>query len=77
MKNYENFYLNLIKKRTATTRTITGIIAIIIFPIVCLAPFKEFGQSEIYQNISDLIIYVNTTLYFFSLWVENKLKNVY
>lgn len=75
MKNFEN--VNLVKQKMKTTRRITGIISIIIFPIVCLAPFKEFGQSEIYRNISDLIIYVNTTLYFFSSWMDDKLKNVY
>ena len=75
MKNFEN--VNFVKKRVTTTRIITGIIALIIFPIICLAPFKEFGQSEIYQKISELVVYVNTTLYFFSRWIENKLKNVY
>lgn len=75
MKNFEN--VNFIKKRMTTTRIITGIIALIIFPIICIAPFQEFGQSEIYQKISELVVYINTTLYFFSGWIENKLKNVY
>lgn len=60
-----------------TTRIITGIIALIILAMICIAPSYEFGQSEIYQAISELVVYVNTTLYFFSWWVENKLKNVY
>ena len=77
MKNYDNFYLNLVKKRMITIRKITGVIAIIIFPVICFAPSYEFGQSELYQSISEMIIYVNTTLYFFSSWIENKLKNVY
>ena len=75
MKNFEN--LNFVKKRIITTRIITGIIAIIIFPVICLAPSYEFGQSEIYQAISELVVYVNTTLYFFSSWIDNKLKNIY
>lgn len=75
MKNSEN--VNFVKKRVTTTRIITGLIALIIFPVICFAPFKEFGQSEIYQNVSALVVYVNTTLYFFSRWIENKLKNVY
>lgn len=75
MKNSEN--LNFVKKRITTTRIITGIIALIIFPIICIAPSQEFGQSEIYQKISELVVYINTTLYFFSGWIENKLKNVY
>ena len=75
MKNSEN--VNFVKKRMTTTRIITGLIALIIFPVICFAPFKEFGQSEIYQKISDLIVFVNTTVYFFSSWIENKLKNVY
>ena len=75
MKNFEN--LNFVKKRIITTRIITGIIAVIIFPVICIAPSHEFGQSEIYQAISELVVYVNTTLYFFSSWIENKLKNVY
>lgn len=60
-----------------TTRIITGIIALIILAMICIAPSYEFGQSEIYQAISELVVYVNTTVYFFSWWVENKLKNVY
>ena len=75
MKNSEN--VNFVKKRMTTTRIITGLISLIIFPVICLAPFKEFGQSEIYQKISELIVFVNTTVYFFAGWVENKLKNVY
>ena len=75
MKNFEN--VNFVKKRMSTTKTITGLISIIIFPVIFLAPFKEFGQSEIYQKISELIVFINTTVYFFSSWVENKLKNVY
>lgn len=75
MKNFEN--LHFVKQKMTTTRRITGIISLIIFPVICFAPFKEFGQSEIYQKISDLIVYVNTTVYFFSSWIENKLKNVY
>lgn len=75
MKNSEN--VNFVKKRMTTTRIVTVLIALIIFPIICLAPFKEFGQSEIYQKISELIVFVNTTVYFFASWVENKLKNVY
>jgi hypothetical protein len=75
MKNFEN--LHFIKQKMTTTKTITGVIAIIIFPVICFAPSYEFGQSEIYQKISELIVYVNTTVYFFSSWIENKLKNVY
>jgi hypothetical protein len=75
MKNFEN--LHFVKKRTTTIRRITGVIAIIIFPVICFAPSYEFGQSELYQSISEMIVYVNTTLYFFSSWIENKLKNVY
>lgn len=75
MKNYEN--VNFVKKRMATTRIITGLISLIIFPVICFAPSYEFGQSELYQSISEMIIYVNATLYFFSGWIENKLKNVY
>jgi hypothetical protein len=75
MKNFEN--LNFVKKRITTIRIITGIIAIIIFPVICFAPSYEFGQSEIYQAISELVVYVNTTLYFFSSWIDNKLKNIY
>ena len=75
MKNSEN--VNFVKKRVTTTRIITGIIAILISPIIFLAPHYELGQSEIYQNVSALVVYVNTTLYFFSSWIENKLKNVY
>lgn len=75
MKNFEN--LHFVKQKMTTTRRITGIISLIIFPVICFAPFKEFGQSEIYQKISDLIVFVNTTVYFFSSWIENKLKNVY
>jgi hypothetical protein len=75
MKNFEN--LNFVKKRITTIRIITGIIAIIIFPVICLASSYEFGQSEIYQAISELVVYVNTTLYFFSSWIDNKLKNIY
>ena len=77
MKNYDNFYLNLVKKRMTTIRKIAGVIVIIIFPVICFAPSYEFGQSELYQSISEMIIYVNTTLYFFSSWIENKLKNIY
>ena len=75
MKNFEN--LHFVKQKMTTTRRITGIISLIIFPVICFAPFKEFGQSEIYQKISELVVYINTTLYFFSGWIENKLKNVY
>lgn len=75
MKNSEN--LNFVKKRMTTTRIITGIIAIIIFPVICIAPSYELGQSEIYQAISELVVYINTTLYFFSSWIDDKLKNVY
>ena len=75
MKNFEN--LNFVKKRIITTRIITGIIAIIIFPVICIAPSQEFGQSEIYQAISELVVYINTTLFFFSGWIDNKLKNIY
>ena len=75
MKNFEN--VNFVKKIMATTRIITGIIALIIFPVICLAPSQEFGQSEIYQAISELVVYINTTLFFFSSWIDNKLKNVY
>lgn len=74
MKNFEN--LNFVKKRITTIRIITGIIAIIIFPVICFAPSYEFGQSEIYQAISELVVCVNTTLHFFSSWIDNKLKNV-
>jgi hypothetical protein len=74
MKNSEN--VNFVKKRMTTTRIITGLISLIIFPVICFAPFKEYGQSEIYQKISELIVYVNTTVYFFSIWIDNKLKNV-
>ena len=73
MKNSEN--VNLVKKRMTTTRKVTGIIALIIFPVICIAPYEEFGQSEIYQKISEMIVYINTTLYFVSSWIENKLKN--
>ena len=75
MKNSEN--VNFVKKIMATTRIITGIIAIIIFPVICIAPSCEFGQSEIYQAISELVVYINTTLFFFSGWIDNKLKNIY
>ena len=75
MKNSEN--VNFVKKRMTTTRRITGIISLIILAMICIAPSYEFGQSEIYQKISELIVYVNTTMYFFSWWVEDKLKNVY
>ena len=75
MKNFEN--LHFVKQKMTTTRRITGIISLIIFPVICFAPFKEFGQSEIYQQISELVVCINTTLYFFSGWIENKLKNVY
>ena len=75
MKNFEN--LHFVKKRMTTTKIITGIIALIIFPVICFAPSKEFGQTEIYHKVSDLIVYINTTVYFFASWVENKLKNVY
>ena len=75
MKNFEN--LNVVKKRTATTRIITGIIAIIIFPVICIAPSHEFGHSEIYQQLSEFVVFTNTSLYFFSSWVSDKLKNVY
>lgn len=75
MKNSEN--VNFVKKRMTTTRIITGLISLIIFPVICLAPSHEFGQSEIYQKISELIVFINTTVYFFSSWIENKLKNVY
>ena len=75
MKNSEN--VNFVKKRMTTTRRITGIISLIILAMICIAPSYEFGQSEIYQKISDLIVFVNTTVYFFSSWIENKLKNVY
>ena len=75
MKNFKD--LNFVKKRITTTRIITGIIAIIIFPVICLAPSCEFGQSEIYQAVSELVVYVNTTLFFFSGWIDNKLKNIY
>ena len=74
MKNFEN--LNFVKKKMTTTRIITGIIALIIFTVICIAPSQEFEQSEIYQKISDLVVYTNTTVYFFSSWIENKLKNV-
>lgn len=75
---FENFVkLNFVKKRMTTTRLVTGIIALIIFPVICIAPSYEFGQSEIYQQISVLVVCINMTLYFFSGWVENKLKNVY
>ena len=75
MKNFEN--LHFVKQKMTTTRRITGIISLIILAMICIAPSYEFGQSEIYQKISELIIYINTTLFFFSLWVEDKLKNVY
>ena len=75
MKNFEN--LNFVKKRTTTIRKITGIISLIIFPVICFVPSNEFGWSEIYQKISELIVFVNAPLYFFSWWVEDKLKNVY
>ena len=75
MKNSDN--LSFLKERMAITKTITGVIAIIIFPVICFAPSYEFGQSEIYQSISEMIIYVNTTLYFFSSWMNDKLKNIY
>ena len=75
MKNFEN--LHCVKQKITTTRRITGIIAIIIFALICIAPSSEFGQSEIYQKISQLVVFVNTPLYFFSWWVEDKLKNVY
>jgi hypothetical protein len=75
MKNFEN--LHFVKKRTTTIRRITGVIAIIIFPVICIVSSNEFGQSEIYQKISELIVFVNAPLYFFSWWVEDKLKNVY
>lgn len=75
MKNSEN--VNFVKKRMTITKTITGIISIIIFPVICLAPSHEFGQSEIYQKISELIVFINTTVFFFSSWIENKLKNIY
>ena len=75
MKNFEN--LHFVKQKMTTTRRITGIISLIIFAMICIAPSYEFGQSEIYQKISALIVYVNTTVYFFSSWIENKLKNVY
>lgn len=75
MKNFEN--LNCVKKKITTTRIITGLISLIIFPVICIVPSHEFGQSEIYQSISELVVFVNTPLYFFSLWIENKLKNVY
>ena len=74
MKNFDN--LNFVKKRITTIRIITGIIAIIIFPVICIAPSKDFGQTEIYQAISELVVYINTTLFFFSGWIDNKLKNV-
>lgn len=69
--------LNFVKKRITTIRIITGLIFLISFPVICIAPSHEFGQSEIYQRISELVVCINMTLYFFSLWVENKLKNVY
>lgn len=75
MKNFEN--LNFVKKRTTTIRRITGIISIIMLPVICIVQSQEFGQSEIYQKISELIVFVNAPLYFFSWWVEDKLKNIY
>ena len=75
MKNFEN--LHFVKQRITTIRRITGIISIIMLPVICIVQSQEFGQSEIYQKLSELIVFVNAPLYFFSWWVEDKLKNVY
>lgn len=75
MKNFEN--LHFVKQKMTTIRRITGIISLIVFSAICIGPSYEFGQSEIYQKISQLVVFVNAPLYFLSWWVEDKLKNVY
>lgn len=73
MKSFEN--VNDVKKKATTIRIVTGIIAILILPVLISALFNDYGP--VCRELSGMVVGINTTLYLFASWVETKLKNVY
>ena len=73
MKNFENVYA--VKKKVTTIRIITGIIALLILPVLIANLYMDFGAT--FDSIMAFVVSINTTLCMFAGWVESKLKNVY